>query len=518
MAGGPTVGRANVRVMPDTRGTYQALMREIRRIEKSAKINVKLDLDTAGFAQKVHRAIQAAEDTAPEIDVKADVDTSRLVDEARKAARAASEVSKIDVKMDVDASRLSASARRAVAQAQATAGDIDVKANVDRNVFARLASGASSAVGSVGSLVGTMSRLTAISGVATVAVAGLAPSIVAVSGAAWSALAPVAALTAAAALGSAAMAVGVLKTSFSGMGDALKAADPAAFAAAIADMPPAAQAGATALRDLKTSFTDLGDGISSAFWSNLSNLGNLQSLVAPLGDAMRALAADMGTATAGLVDFVSQGTGLTAVRTLIDNAGAAAGSLSQAFASVVQGLISVGAAAAPIFADLSAKIAELAQGWADSMTKGFADGSLQAFFTDAVAKAQQLWAVMQQLGGIVGGVFAAMNAAGQPFLGTIGQVIESTNQWVNSAAGMSALTDFFTSMGAAVATIMPLLGQLAGIIGSTVAPAISGFIQAVGPGLQAVIDGLGDRPGCRAARCCVRRRAGGSGSAASSDW
>lgn len=461
MAVGPTVGRANVRVLPDTRGTYQMLMREIRRIEKLAKIDVKLDLDTEYFAQKVHGAVQAAEDTAPDITVAMGVDSDGLVSETRRAAAAASKVARIQVKADLDSSRLVAEAK---------------------------------ALGSVGSLSGTLVRFGGIASAATVAVAGLAPSIVAVSGAAWSALAPMAALTAAmapAALGSAAMAVGVLKTAFSGMGDALKAADPAAFAAAIADMPPAAQAGATALRELKTSFTDLGDGISSAFWSNLSNLGNLQSLVAPLGDAMRALAADMGTATAGLVDFVSQGTGLTAVRTLIDNAGAAAGSLSQAFAGVLQGLISVGAAAAPIFADLSAKIAELAQGWADSMTKGFADGSLQAYFADAVAKAQQFWGVMQQLGGIVGGVFSAMSAAGQPFLGTIGQVIESTNQWVNSVAGMSALTDFFTSMGAAVATIMPLLGQLAGIIGSTVAPAISGFIQAIGPGLSAAIDGLG---------------------------
>ncbi|NEK06171.1 tail tape measure protein, partial [Rhizobium leguminosarum] len=97
---------------------------------------------------------------------------------------------------------------------------------------------------------------------------------------------------------------------------------------------------------------------------------------------------------------------------------------------------------------------------------------------------------MGQVGGIISGVFSAAAAVGTPFLGTLGALVESTNEWVNSAEGMSVLTGFFSEMNGAVAALMPSLGTLAGAILGTVAPAIAQFIQAVGPGLEAAVSGL----------------------------
>lgn len=347
------------------------------------------------------------------------------------------------------------------------------------------------------SLAGAIKGMTAMAtkaGAAVVGITGLAAPIAAIGTAAYQALAPVAALTAAmapAALTGAALGIATLKTAFNGLGDALKATDPAAFAAAIADMPPAMQSAATSLRDLKTGFSDLGDSIKQSFWEPLSNLDQLQVLIAPIGDAMNRLAGDMGHAAAGLVDFVSQGTGLAAVEQLLSSGATAMGSLARAAVSTVEGIIAVGAAAAPIFEQLTAKIEQVAAAWRDRMVAGFADGSLQSYFESAVEKGRAFMEVMGQLGGIVGGVFSALSTAGTPMLGTLAQLVEQTNNWVNSAAGMATLQNYFSEMSAAVAALAPVLGQVAQIIIGTVAPAIAGVIQTLAPALGAIVETIG---------------------------
>lgn len=342
--------------------------------------------------------------------------------------------------------------------------------------------------------VAPLARMAAIASGATVALGGVAAPLAAIGSAAAATLAPIGALTAAlapAALGAGALSIAVLRSAVSGFDKALQASNPDEFAAAIADLGPAAQAGARGLYDLKTSLSDVAAATQESFWSNLTNLGDLAVLVAPLRSAMTGLAADMGTAASGLVQFVSQGTGLSAMQTLISVSAQAGASLASAFADATRGIIAVGAAAAPIFADLSAKIAEVASAWGDRMVAGFQDGSLPAYFANAVAMVGQLRSVLGELGGIVSGVFSAMSAAGAPFLGTIGQMISATNEWVNSAQGMSTLTSLFSAMTAAVAAILPIVGQLAGIIGGTLAPVVAQVITTVAPALSQVVAVLG---------------------------
>ena len=344
------------------------------------------------------------------------------------------------------------------------------------------------------SLTGSMKSMAALgtkAAAATVGVAGMAPAIAAVSTAAYQALAPMAALTAAmapAALTSAALGVATIKTALSGMGDALKAADPQAFNEAIADMPPSMQAGARALRDLKEGFSAIGDTVKQNFWEPLSNLPQLASLIEPIGAAMARLATDMGTAAAGVVDFISQGTGLAATSQLIDSSATAMGSLARAAASTVEGIIAVGAAAAPFFESLTANIEQAAAAWRDKMVAGFADGSLQQYFTDAVDKARAFADVMGQIGGIISGVWSAMNAAGQPMLGMLAGLVEQTNNWVNSAAGMATLEQYFTAMASAVAALAPVLGQVVEIIVGTLSPAIAGLVETLAPAASLLVE------------------------------
>lgn len=347
------------------------------------------------------------------------------------------------------------------------------------------------------SLAGAMKSIATIgakAGLAATAITGIAAPIAAIGVAAWQAIAPVAGLTAAmapAALSAAALGVATLKTAFSGLGDALKATDPAAFADAIADMPPAMQAAATSLRALKDGFSDIGDTVRTEFWEPLNNLGSLQALISPIGNAMAQLAREMGVAASGLVDFISQGSGLEAVKRLIDTGATAMGSLARAAVSTVKGIIAVGAAAAPTFTQLAAKIDTVAAAWRDRMIAGFTDGTLQQYFTDAATRASAFMDVIRQIGGIVGAVFTALVAAGAPFLGSLSGIVAATHAWVQSAQGVATLNEYFSQAASAVAALAPILGQIAGIVVGTFMPAIYGLVQTLAPAISSLVDAFG---------------------------
>lgn len=295
------------------------------------------------------------------------------------------------------------------------------------------------------------------------------------------------------ALAGAGLAFGALKMSLSGMGAAINAADPTELADALAELPPSAQSAALAMRDLKQGFQGLTDQVKAGFWDAIdpSRFSQLSTFIEPIGTAMTHIASTAGQAADGVLAFANSSTGMSAVSQLLAGGSVAAGNLLSAVLKLVPGITSVGAAASPILARLTGSINEAAQAWSDKMVAGFESGDLTAKFEGIVNSAKQLGTVFGQIGGIISGVWSAMNAAGQPFLGTIGQVIESTNEWVNSAQGMSTLTSFFSSMSTAVGAVLPILGQLAGIIGGTVAPAIAGLVETLAPAISTLVDGLG---------------------------
>lgn len=522
---GVTVGMANVRILPDTRGFAKKLEAELKRLN-DVRVEVGVDFDAEGLSQKAKSAAAAASKSA-HVDAEADFDADGLTRRARAAAKMASLASKVEFEADFDAnglvrkardaardagkraihfaaemdpSILVAKARAARMVAQRALGNLKVGLELKNGAALKLAVQAAAiqmnmfGASIISTAVTAFPEFIGKAGLAAVAVGGLAGPLVAVSAQALAAAGSMAALGAAmapTAITAAGLAVGTLVAAFKGMGDALKADSIEDLNAAIEDMPPSMQAATTSIWELKNQFADLGSEISENFWSNISNIGDLANLIEPIRTALTGVANDMGIAASGLVSFVSQGVGLEAMTTMLDHAQTAGSNLSYAFAAVAQGLVAVGASVGPVLGDMTAKIEQMATAWSERMVAGFQDGSLQQYFADAAVKVQEFWGVLQQVGSIVGAVFSAMNAAGAPFLGTIGQAITATEQWVTSAQGMETLTTFFTNMTNAVGVLLPVIGQLATIIGTTVAPAIADFVTAIGPGLQSAMDGLG---------------------------
>lgn len=513
---GATVGGANVRITPNTKKFAGELRKKLQDIEKriamrlrvevdarqlvqqanraakqaeqaAEQIDLPTDIDASKVAQSARRATKAAEEAAGEIDLPLDVDSRRLVGSVRRAASAAQRAAQnIDLPLGVNTARLIASTRAAVAKAQAAAGKIDVWIDVHRPKLAPLVN----AFSGMTRISAAIAGLSVAAGGAVAVLGGLAPIITAVGAAAVSALAPIGSLAAGlapAALGGAVLGVGTLKSIISGLGDVLKETDPKKYAEKFSALPSGIKPAVSELRNLQNAFKSAGENAQVAFFSKLQNLTQVRNLIAPIRAAMAELAADMGRAASGLVSFTTSGAGLSAMKQLISNSSTAMGSLVGALGQAARGVIALGAAGSPILAEMAQKINQVATAWQQRMVGGFQNGSLEAGMRRGITVLGELWAKVQQVGTIVGNVFRAMNAAGQPFLGTIGQAIQATAAWTSSAQGMGTMVSFFQSLSAATAAVAPLLGQIAGIIGGVLAPAASSAIQVLAPFVSTVL-------------------------------
>lgn len=516
---GPTVGGANVRITSNTKKFAGELRKKLQDIEKRIAMRLRVEVDARQLVQQANRAAKQAEQAAEQIDLPSDVDASQVVASTRRAAQAAQKAAEqIDLPLDVDATRLAGSVRRAAGAAQKAAQDIDLPMGVN---VARLIASTRAAVAKaraaagkidvwidvhkpkLAPLLNTFGGLTRIStaiaglsvaaGGAVSVLGGLAPIITAVGAAAVSAAVPIGSLAAGlapAALGGAILGVGTLKSVISGLGDVLKETDPKKYAEKFAELPSGIKPAVSELRNLQNAFKSAGENAQLAFFSKLQNLGQVQTLITPIRSAMAGLAADMGRAASGLISFTTSGTGLTAMKQLISNSSTAMGSLVGALGQAARGVIALGAAGSPIFAEMAQKINQVATAWQQKMVAGFQNGSLEAGMRRGITVLGELWAKVQQVGTIVGNVFRAMNAAGQPFLGTIGQAIQATAAWTSSAQGMGTMVSFFQSLSAATAAVAPLLGQIAGIIGGVLAPAASQAIQVLAPFVSTVLENM----------------------------
>lgn len=453
------------------------------------EINIPLGARAATLVASVRRAAGKAKAVSGKISLPIDADNSRLLRSVRAAAALVQRVSKINIPVGVAARGLVVGVKAAVARAQAAAGKIDVWIDVHKSQLLMLPR----LFGGLSRFSGMVAGLSVAAGGAVSVLGGLAPIITAVGAAAVSAAVPIGTLAAGlapAALGGAILGVGTLKSIVAGLGDVLKETDPEKYAEKFSQLPSGIKPAVAEIRKLQNSFKLAGQAAQTAFFQKLQNLGQIRNLIAPIRTAMVSLAAEMGRTANALIQFTTSGSGLVMMKQLILNARSAMVPLVQAFGQATRGIIALGAAGSPILVEMSWKVNKLAQDWQQKMVTAFNNGSLEAGMRRGVAVLGELWTKVQQVGSIVGNVFSAMNAAGQPFLGTIGQIIESMSRWTGSDTGMYSMTVFFQSLSAATAAVAPLIGQVASILATTLVPAASQTIQVLAPFVSTVLEGM----------------------------
>lgn len=283
-----------------------------------------------------------------------------------------------------------------------------------------------------------------------------------------------------------------LRGSFTGMGAAI-AGEAAEAAEALAELPPEARAAALAMRDLKDEFEGFSSTLKTDFWREFNNIGQMESLIVPVKNAMTDIAAETGHATRGLVAFMTAGAGLMATEDLIHGAGRATGQLAQATMNVVEGLISIGGAAAPVYNDMIQGLSGATRGWSQNLSLMYQTGELQARIREHAENMAAGWqtftGAMSTMGGIIAGVWRAVEGSGNAAYDAVARVFNETHAWVDSMQGQSTLRDFFADAQDVAVGLLGTIGHLLSVIG-TLAPAMADALTGFGPGMREFVDGL----------------------------
>lgn len=117
-------------------------------------------------------------------------------------------------------------------------------------------------------------------------------------------------------------------------------------------------------------------------------------------------------------------------------------------------------AAQPLFDRFGEFIAREAGQFLDFITRMSADGSLTEFFNNA-GDAMGIFAdLFAEFGGLMTTIFAAGADTGLGLVASLSSAMGSFNDFLNTAAGNTALQDFFRDVGTNVRAIAPLVGGI----------------------------------------------------------
>ncbi|AXQ62819.1 tail length tape measure protein [Gordonia phage Angelicage] len=431
-------------------------------------------------------------------------DLRALASALRKVSKFQSMQLVLDVKVNglAEVERLAA-ALRALPRSQT----VNVNANTSAISKLRKALSGDGLLGAIAGVAGgfvsagtTMLKWMSIAGGATVVIAGMLPALSALGAALGAGLfgAAVAGAGAfAAGLTAIAGVVATVKTATLGVGEAIKNAfDPAnaeKFAEAMAKLSPEAKSFVLAFQQLGKQFKEIvQQPVQDAFFAGLApQIAGLQTKLVPLRDMMLDIADGFNEGAKSALGFINSATGTRVVGDLLREAGNMGANLGTALGNLVPGLAAIGAGASQVFGPMTNGIGGAARELSNMLVAAQQSGAMQTFFREAIATAKQLWFVLQQVGGIISAVFSAAAEAGNGVLGGMAEKLQQINAYLSAGEGRDALIQFFTAMQSAVATVLPIVLQLATIIGTTVAPALAGLITQIGPSISGLVDMLG---------------------------
>lgn len=317
---------------------------------------------------------------------------------------------------------------------------------------------------SLGSLAGGLSKLGA---------AGAAVQVLGAAAGAAAQLAPAALILPGALLAGAA-AMAVLKLATAGFGDAVTAADPAAFAEATKNMAPAAVQAASAIRDMKPALDGVKQSVQGAFFDGfapmLTELGG--SLLPTVKTGLVDIASSMNSVARSALEAAQSPFFKEDVAQILGNTAGMMGNLDGSVGSVLSGFVGLGAVGSTYLPALGTSIDSVTakfKAWVDS---GVEDGSIKAMIDTAILGFQDLGAIVGNVGSIVGSVFTGLG-------GSIASPLES----------LRLLTDQLAVFFAQASTQETLarLGELLAAAGSAVRDIFLSALNAALPVLDLLL-------------------------------
>ncbi|MGE3487452.1 MAG: hypothetical protein AB7L09_22250 [Nitrospira sp.] len=297
---------------------------------------------------------------------------------------------------------------------------------------------------------------------------GAAADVIQFAGAVAPAVGVVAALPGA--LLSVAAAGATVKIATVGMGDAFKAVasgDAAALEKALAKLSPEARAFVKEVAALKPAWNALRLNVQNALFQDLSvtvrDLG--RTYLPVLNTGFVDIAKSMNVAARVSAKALMQPETVAALGRVLDATSLSTANLGAAAGHTLSGLINMGSVGAEYLAILSygsIKAAEDFDRWTQS-----AEGQQKVndWINTGVGVLKQLWQILQNLGNIAQGVWAAMNEGSGGVLENLIALTAQVSEWVNSAQGQETLVAIFNALHQIMVALLPIIGGIVLFVG-----------------------------------------------------
>lgn len=458
--GGKSVGRVSVRVVPDTDRFPKELRAKLEKIRDNVKLTLDVDLDDKALQKEAEAAAKKA--SGEKVKFKAELDAGGVTRETRRAKNVAEKATgKISLVAGVNfkASLVKIAADLKLIQAAAKAYDIKIPVDLVGLGKGLLVAGALSSV------LLSIPHIVAGIGGAVQVVAGL--------------LATLPAIAAASAAGIAAIVIGL-----HGMGKALSAAgDPKAFAEALKELPPSAQAAAKALATFREPLHDIRMSVQQKLFEGMADpLLSLKKLLPPIKSGLSGIAGgikDMG------IEWIKMATSQKSVKdtgvilgltqSALENARPALANFGQALKDIAV----VGASFLPKMGLGVSRISDRFATWAANARE---TGKMQEWISNAWEKLKQFGRILRDIVAIFKDFSAGLRGGKD-----LGDIIEGWTQslraLLESAKGQSALK----SLG----EILREIAHVAGTVFKAAFNAVSDILRAAGPFLKEFVKDLG---------------------------
>ncbi|WP_069743033.1 hypothetical protein [Streptomyces sp. EN23] len=368
-----------------------------------------------------------------------------------------------------------------------------------RNRLSTLASGINLGplVSGIGRAVGAAGRLAAPFAMAGAAVGSLVPLLAGVA----SALAQIAPAAGLAATGiiSVGLAVGALKIGMMGVGDALKNAfDPEsaeAYAESLKRLAPNARSFVETIRGLGPQFdklklrvqNNLFEGLGKSVRQAAKALGpDLSFALTSSAGALNRMGRQVLNTSIGLSESGAFGKALNSATVGLHN-------MSNLPATIVQGLVQIGAAAGPAFERLTQRGSSALDRLSQRMTRAFESGAMEQAIEKAIDLLGQLGGVIGNVVGTVSNIFGGITSSGQGLFSTLETITQALEDATATDGFQRALRALSDTMGVVASTVGPLLGQALAVLGPVVenlAGPVQMLVTTLGDGLSRVLTAL----------------------------
>lgn len=449
------VGHAFLKIMPTLVGLVREVTKEVRQAERDAPpVRVNAELRRADLVRQLRTAAREAEQQRVTLPTVADTSPARHEVETFRRDQSGRDIS-LSVALD---GSLGATVR--------ALGSLDQVVN-------RSTATITLHTVTVGASTLRYAALAAAAGQLVTVLSGLGGAAVAASGSLL--LVPAAGLTAAAALA-------VLRMGTSGLAEAFAETDPAAFAEAIAQMPPEMQATARAVREIQGEFGELRLDVQARLFAGLgrevSDLGALHLPAVRIG--LGEMADALNSSARGFASWGREARTVEDVGLILDNSSRSMSALAGGVSPVLSGLRDIAAVGSDFLPTLAEGLAQGATNFGEFIGHARETGQLAGWISSGLSTLGELFTLLGNIVRIIGAVFAAANSGGASLLGNLNALTGALAAFLSSGEGSVALQQIFSGLRAVTAAFLPLLLAVGNAIVSYIAPAIEQLGPVIG--------------------------------------